>query len=269
MSEIKKLVSLTSLFMAAGRAIENEREDRLFEDPFARQLAGEETFELLKRDKDIVTNTKKNSHYIPVRTRFFDDFIINSVSQCHQIVILGAGMDTRAFRLNLPENSHIYEIDQAEVLEHKNAILKDISPKSHRHTIKADLRFPWIHLLLESGYCQDQPSIWLLEGLLYYLTEMEVYQLLKNISDVSAINSYLGADLVNKKSLEGDSKVMKTWRSGFDEPEVLFNDYGWTVSVVEPGDEKAHFGRYIDKNPPRNILNIPRVFLATGRKYKP
>jgi methyltransferase (TIGR00027 family) len=265
MSEIQNFVPFTSLLIAAERAIETERENSLFKDPFARQLAGEETFALLDPEKNIVIR-ENGRPYIPVRTRFFDDFLLHCVSQCNQIVILGAGMDTRAFRLNIPENTHIYEIDQAEVLDYKNAILRDVSPKSHRHTIKADLRFPWIHLLLESGYCQDQPSIWLLEGLLYYLTEIQVHELLKLISDVSAKNSYLATDLVNRKALEGNTEITKHWHSGFDEPETLFTDHGWIPSVVQPGDENAHFGRYINQLPPRNIPDVKRVFFVTARK---
>ncbi len=265
MSEIKKIVPFTSLLIAAERAIETERENALFKDPYARKLAGEEAFLALDPKKNIITK-QKGRPYIPVRTRFFDDFLIRSASQCNQIIILGAGMDTRAFRLNLPENTHIYEIDQPEVLDYKNTILQNVSPNNNCHSIKADLRFPWIHLLLESGYCQDQPSIWLLEGLLYYLTEIEVNQLLKTISDVSAKNSYIAADLVNRKSLEGDTKIRQHWCSGFDEPETLFADHGWRASVVQPGDENAHFGRYINKLPPRHIPNVKRVFFVTAKK---
>ncbi|MGK7954575.1 MAG: SAM-dependent methyltransferase [Crocosphaera sp.] len=264
MSDIKDFVPFTSLVIAAERAIETERENALFKDPYARKLAGEEAFLALNPKKNIITK-QEGRPYIPVRTRFFDDFLINSVSECKQVIILGAGMDTRAFRLNIPKDTHIYEIDQAEVLDYKNTILKDICTKNNLHSIKADLRLPWIHLLLESGYCQEQPSVWLLEGLLYYLTETEVEQLLQIISNITAKNSYLIADLVNRKALEGNEKIRKHWRSGFDEPEILFANHGWTASVVQPGDENAHFGRYINKLPPRHIPNVKRVFFVTAK----
>ena len=216
MSEIKKFVPFTSLLIAAERAIETERENSLFKDPYARKLAGEEAFLALDPKKNIVSKEKG--------------------------------------------------IDQPEVLDYKNTILQDVTPNNNCHSIKADLRFPWIHLLLESGYCQEQPSIWLLEGLLYYLTEIEVNQLLKTISDVSAKNSYIAADLLNRKSLEGDTKIRQHWCSGFDEPETLFADHGWTASVVQPGDENAHFGRYIKKLPPRHVPDVKRVFFVTAKK---
>ena len=55
MSEIKDFVPLTSLLIAAERAIETERPNRLFEDPFARMLAGSEAFALLQPEQNIVT----------------------------------------------------------------------------------------------------------------------------------------------------------------------------------------------------------------------
>lgn len=266
MSEIKDFVSLSSRFMAAIRAIETERSDRLFEDPFAAQLAGSETITLIAPKAKAYED--KGTPIVVVRTRFFDDFLMSSVSDIPQVVILGAGMDTRAFRLPLPSGIHVYEIDQPEVIETKESILKNTLAKTNRHTIKANLRQPWSNLLREQGYRADIPSVWLVEGLLYYLSDLEVNNLLKTISDLSATGSCLGADLVNVKALQSQQKsgeLGKYWRSGYDQPENLFAAYGWKASVVQPGDEEANFGRY-KRQPPRNIPDIARSFFVTAKK---
>ena len=265
MSEIKDFVCLTSQLMAARRAIETKRPDRLFEDPFATKLAGAEAFALLEPDKNIVI-AEEGRPYLAVRTRFFDDFLISLAPKLRQVVILGAGMDTRAFRLSWSSGTHVYEIDKPEVIAYKNSILKDTPAKSHRHAIAGDLSESWSDLLLAQGYRTDLPSVWLLEGLLMYLDEAEVHELLNTISTLTATGSYLGADLVNVKSLEGDNKMKKHWRSGFDEPEKLFAAHGWKASVVQPGDEEANFGRYTNKLPPRAVPDAKRVFLITATK---
>ena len=108
MSEIKDFVPRTSLFMAGIRAIETERPDRLFEDPFAAKLAGVEILALLEPwKKEYLEN---GNSVVTVRTRFFDDFLSSSAAKLSQIVILGAGMDTRAFRLPWLSGTHIYEL---------------------------------------------------------------------------------------------------------------------------------------------------------------
>ncbi|MEO1376690.1 MAG: SAM-dependent methyltransferase [Cyanobacteria bacterium J06635_10] len=265
MSEIQDFVSFTSQLIAAQRAIETQRADRLFEDPFAAKLAGTEAFTLLQPEKNIVS-TQKGRPYIAVRTRFFDDFLISLASKFRQVVILGAGMDTRAFRISWYAQTHVYEIDRKEVIAYKNEILKNTSPKSDRHCIASDIKESWCDLLVARGYRTDLPSVWLLEGLLMYLSEAEVHDLLSSISNLTVAGSYLGADLVNIKALEGDTEMKKHWRSGFDEPEKLLSAHGWKASVVQPGDEGANFGRYTNKLPPRTVPDVKRVFLITATK---
>lgn len=174
-------------------------------------------------------------------------------------------MDTRAYRLPWSSETKIYELDQAQVIETKTAILADATPKSQHYAISADLTQPWSHLLLEQGYQPTLPSIWLLEGLLMYLTELQVRQLLDIISQLATADSSLGLDLVNVKSIEYEP-YKGYFRSGFDEPEELLAEYGWKAEVIQPGDKGAHFGRYTNKLPPRNVPDIERVFLVKARK---
>lgn len=258
--EPDQFVPFTARLMAAMRAKETARTDSLFNDAFAAKLAGEEAFAVLEQKL-----TEEDQSYVAVRTRFFDDFLLDVCSEINQIVILASGMDTRAYRLPWSSATKIYELDQAQVLETKKAILVDATPTCQHYCIPADLTQPWSHLLLEQGYQPNLPSVWLLEGLLMYLTEPQVHQLLRTISQLTSSNSYLGLDLVNVKSIEYEP-YKGYFRSGFDCPEELLTKFGWNAEVIQPGDERAHFGRYTSKLPPRHVMDVKRVFLVKADK---
>ncbi|GAA6620218.1 SAM-dependent methyltransferase [Scytonema sp. NUACC26] len=265
MVEIKDSVSLTSRIMAALRAIETQRPDRLFEDPLAAVLAGDDMIaEVIRTAKEY---ENRGTPFVATRTRFFDDFLMSVAHQTSQVVILGAGMDTRAFRLSWHPDTHLYEVDRPEVLQFKESLLENSQALCHRHSLSIDLKQPWSELLIAQGFQIDIPSAWLVEGVFYYLSDNEVHDLLKTITHLSAPTSYLGADLINTKSiLQSNDGLSKHWRYGCEEPETLFATYGWKASVVQPGDEQAHFGRYTYKFPPRDVPDVARVFFATALK---
>lgn len=265
MSEIQDFVSRTSQMMAAQRALETERPDALFADRYAARLAGPKAIAWAK--PKLKEYEDRGTPMVSVRTRFFDDYLMSAASQLGQVVILAAGMDTRAFRLPWPAETCIYELERPEVLETKESILQNTPPKCQRYAIAADFAQPWSSKLLAAGFKSEQPSLWLLEGLLYYLSETEVKELLKTISELSAIGSRLGGDLINTKVVETEKEEFsKYWRYGCDEPEKLFAENGWKASVVQFGDEEAHFGRFTYQFPPREVPNIPRGFLVRATK---
>ena len=200
MSETFKPVAYTSKIMAAIRAVEHERPNRLFTDPYAAELAGEDT--IIKAISKIQENEDKGMPYVEVRTRYFDDWLKSIANKIKQIVILGAGLDTRAYRINLPANIHLYELDQAEVIEYKNTILHKYSSSCHRVSLASDLRKVWSENLISAGYQTNVPTAWLIEGLFYYLTEEEVKNILEQINKLSLANSYLAADFINKANLK-------------------------------------------------------------------
>lgn len=98
-SEAKEVqVSFTAKVMAAVRAIETQRDSALFIDPFAEQLAGADTIQAaIFRVKEYEKQVKP---FISVRTRFFDDFLMNCSHNIREVLFPSAGLDTRAFRLN-------------------------------------------------------------------------------------------------------------------------------------------------------------------------
>ncbi|MEY3868893.1 MAG: hypothetical protein RLZZ338_2784 [Cyanobacteriota bacterium] len=266
MSESKDVgVSFTAKVMAAARAVESKRANPLFIDPLAEHLAGAEAIE---KAIPILEEYEKNGRpFSSVRTRFFDDFLVKYSHNIRQIVLLGSGMDTRAFRLNWQPETHFYEIDQADVMNYKESVLNDFNPNCYRHSIFTDLREEfWPELLLKKGYQPSEPSLWLLEGFLYYLKETEVHNLLTNINNLSVPGSGLGADVINTVVLNGSDQWAKYWHSSCDNPESFFAGYGWKASAIQPGDEGASFGRYTYQFPDRSLLDVPHLFFVTASK---
>ncbi|MDJ1172370.1 SAM-dependent methyltransferase [Roseofilum sp. BLCC_M154] len=230
-------VPFTARVMAAIRAAESDRPDRLFYDPWAQQFVTPEAIAF--KDEKLHA---RDHEYVAIRARFLDDLIASSVPPLKQIVILGAGMDARAFRLTWPKEATLYELDQPEVIEAKQTYFQDIEPQINRKAIAADLTQPWKSLLLEQGYQPEMPTLWILEGLLMYLTEPEVHNLLQTLSDLSAPESVLGCDLLGKAGIDY-APYRGYFKSGFDDPIALFASYGWQAMVTEPNEFSVTLGR--------------------------
>ena len=122
-------IAKTSLLTAAMRAVETKRSDeqgRLFSDPYAELLAGEEGTDLLKR----AIAASGDQPAIAVRTYFIDQKIKEALQKgVRQIVMLAAGMDTRAYRFSFPQGTCLFELDRPEVLSYKQEKLKDVKPQ--------------------------------------------------------------------------------------------------------------------------------------------
>jgi methyltransferase (TIGR00027 family) len=268
-------IAQTARWTAAIRAKESAREDRLFDDPFAATLAGEEGIEQLNR-VDAGDNP-----FVLIRTRFFDDFLTraNRNGGIGQVVIVAAGMDTRAFRLDWAPGTQLYELDRPGLLALKDDLLAPTGaqPLRSRHVVGVDLAQPWAQALLDAGFDAQAPSAWLVQGLVQYLPEEAVRNLLQELSGLAATGSVLGADLVSRSLLDSPymKEYLKTleergspWIFGTDEPEALLAQYGWQAEVVQPGEEGANFGRWQYPVAPRSTPGIPRSYLVTAQKVQ-
>ncbi|MFK8183699.1 MAG: class I SAM-dependent methyltransferase [Phormidesmis sp.] len=258
-------VSFTARSMAAARALESRREDALFHDPLAEKLAGAEAIE--KAASIVEKNEKEGSPYPQVRTRFLDDVLLANASDIRQVVLLGAGLDTRAFRMGLSSDTHVYEIDQQDIFDYKNPILENDQPSCVRHTIVSDVsEGEWPELLLENGFQKDKPSIWIAEGFLYYLFEKDVIALMKTLQTFAAVGSVFACDVINEVVCNGRDDWSKYWQWGCDEPEAFWGQYGWLANAVQPGEEGACFDRYTFPIPPREDKDKIHIFFVTAVK---
>jgi len=197
-------VAKTALGAAIVRARESHRDDRLFDDPYAQAFVdaapgafpeqpktGEELAALGPRAS---LGAVFYSHGV-IRTRFFDDYLTAAATAagCSQVVLLAAGLDTRAFRLPWPPRTRVFEVDLPGVLAFKDSVLaaEGAVPCCERTTVPADLRAGWTAALTEAGFDRTSPAGWLAEGLLIYLSAAEAERLLDGISQLSAPGSQL------------------------------------------------------------------------------
>ncbi|HVV25008.1 MAG TPA: SAM-dependent methyltransferase [Pseudonocardiaceae bacterium] len=227
----------SALWIAAARARESARPDRLFDDPWADRLAGDTGRARLAAQPE--------NRFLPVRTRFFDD-VVTSADWATQLVLLGAGMDTRAYRLPLPPAMTVYEIDQpgsSAVPEPvKESVLADAEPVCRRSTVAADLRGDWPSALLAAGFRPTEPTVWLAEGLFFYLSPSTVDDLLAGTAALSESRALLAADTFGTGVLSIPGVGAEAFCT--DEPVALLRRAGWsTVDVTEPGQSAANYGR--------------------------
>ncbi|GLY53131.1 class I SAM-dependent methyltransferase [Lentzea sp. NBRC 102530] len=172
-------VARTALMVAAARAIETHRPDSLARDDYAEHFvraAGTcESWPLRPQEVPAGDDDPlwgRLGRYFGLRTRVLDDFVLRSVSAgARQVVLLGSGLDTRAFRLDWPPGCVVFEIDQGPVLNFKQEVLDGLgaTPGARRVPIAGDLRDDWEKSLGDAGFDPASPSVWLAEGLMLYL----------------------------------------------------------------------------------------------------
>ncbi|MBP0021727.1 MAG: SAM-dependent methyltransferase [Cyanobacteria bacterium SBLK] len=259
-------IPFSARLMAALRAKESARSDRLFDDPFAARLAGKEAMEFANTQSQ-----PRDIAYLAMRTKLFDDFFqdvlfAKKIPEISQVVLLAAGMDSRAYRLYWPENTYLYELDFSGILAYKKNRLNGILPRCKRIEIAADLTQPWTHHLLEQGYQRDRPSLWLLEGLLMYLEASQCDRLLREIASLTVPGSYLGLDLIDRQTLQRDRDSNGYFQFGIDDPIGFLAQYNWTATIANPADLKIGSDRFNRFFAGDRISDTARPFLVTAWK---
>jgi methyltransferase (TIGR00027 family) len=140
------------------------------------------------------------------RTAFFDRAIRDHVGTIRQLVILGAGWDTRAY--NLPEGSDVsvFEVDTAEMMAVKRAALREAGIDSaHVAFVRVDFNEePWLDGLERNGFDPALPTFVLWEGVVYYLEEDAVHAALEVIGSRLASGSVVAFDYASREMVEGE-----------------------------------------------------------------
>jgi methyltransferase (TIGR00027 family) len=263
----------TARWTAAVRAGERGRPDRLVDDPWAAELAGPAGMAWLAgRPEGSVLP-------IVVRTRYFDDWMRDVAIEgpMRQVVLIGAGLDTRAWRLPWPAGVVVYEVDRAEVLEAKGGILARAGavPACDRWPVAADLASDWAAALCDAGFDAAVPAAWLIEGVLFYLQEEVIHRVLETVSSLAARGSRLGFDIVNlavltspytKAWIDMQAAAGAPWIGALDDPDAVLADLGWTASLVQPGEPPANHGRWTLPVPPASIPDLPHSWYVTAER---
>jgi methyltransferase (TIGR00027 family) len=191
--------------VAAARAMETHRHDTLAQDAYAEHLVRAAGFAAHwpVRIEDAPGGDAnplwgRLGRYFGLRTRVYDDYLLRSArAGARQVVLLGAGLDSRAFRLDWPEDTVVFELDQNDVLSFKQRVFDGLRATltAVRRPIVADLRDDWAPALLAAGFDAAKPSTWLAEGLLLYLPSAAQQRLMDTVDRLSVPGSALAYEV--------------------------------------------------------------------------
>jgi len=180
--------SYTGRMCAASRYLESQRTDAMFQDPLAYKLAGAEGRKAPMGEWILVPRTVYGDNVLSWRYQH---------QQVRQLVLLGAGMDARAWRLDLPE-LRVFEVDQPTTFDVKEPLVADetLTVKS-RVVVSTDFSnsdkwhgtAQWADDLLYSGFDPDVPTVWLLEGLVMYLYDDDMELVMRKIGELTSANA--------------------------------------------------------------------------------
>lgn len=281
--DIKTSVGSTAVMVAAARAVETEQPDPLIRDPYARLLvhnAGAEVLweamlepEIVAKieaiDKESAARIQHIRGYQAVRTHFFDAYFADAVAAgIRQVVILASGLDSRAYRLDWPAGTVLYEIDQPQVLEYKSSTLaaSGATPSADRREVAIDLRDDWPTALRAAGFDPTQPTAWLAEGLLMYLPAEAQDKLFTLIGELSPVGSRVSAETAPTHSDERREQMRERFKKvaeeiGFEQHvdvgELMYrdehraeladwlNEHGWRATSRNSIDEMERMGRRV------------------------
>ncbi|ORV19579.1 class I SAM-dependent methyltransferase [Mycobacterium celatum] len=269
--DITTSVGSTALFVATARALEAQKPDPLAVDPFAevfcRAVGGDWAGVLDGKVPDHQLKTDDfGQHFINfqgARTRYFDNYFRQAADAgVRQVVILAAGLDSRAYRLPWPGGTTIFELDQPQVLEFKREVLAEhgAEPKVERREVAIDLREDWPQALRDSGFDPSKPSAWIAEGLLIYLPATAQQQLFTGIDALAASGSHIavedGAPLPadqfaaaveeeRKATAAGDQRVFfqLVYNERFAPADQWLGERGWTAVATPLADYLREVGR--------------------------
>lgn len=242
------------MMVAAYRARATIHHPDLCNDPWAAQLAGDEGYRLA----DMLDVAQPQMElWIAVRTGFIDRHVRHLISaQCGatQVVILGAGLDTRAARLATP-GVRFFEVDHPATGEHKRACVGELAgyPVGDITFVRCDFeRDDFLEQLVASGFDRDRPAAIVWEGVACYLTEEAVRATLGRIATGCHPRTSVVFDTIGKKMVAGSSRheedrdasrlvdaVGEPVRWGVDDPLPLLYEVGFRRVAVSSFDAAA------------------------------
>jgi methyltransferase (TIGR00027 family) len=232
--DITTSVGSTALFVAAARALEAQKPDPLAIDPYAevfcRAVGGEWADLLDGNAPEHALKTEFGDHFVNfqgARTKYFDAYFRAAAADgVRQIVLLAAGLDSRGYRLDWPDGTVVYELDQPQVLEFKRDVLAHHTPTAERREIAVDLRHDWPQALRDNGFNPARPSAWIAEGLLIYLPATAQHQLFTGIDTLAAAGSHVAIE-------EGEPMPQEAFEAKRDEERAAEEDTFFTLVYNE------------------------------------
>jgi methyltransferase (TIGR00027 family) len=238
-------ISDTARWVAIYRAMESERPDAIFRDPFARRLGG-------TRGEEIVATLpqgRASAWALIVRTAVFDEIVRELVAGAgvDLVVNLAAGLDTRPWRLDLPPSLRWVDVDFADILRYKADQLRGEPPRCRYEALEADLTNAAMRqaLFARLGASATRALV-ITEGLLVYLEAEQVRALARDLRAVPSFRWWL-CDLSNTRLLKmlqqrwGDALARGNapMKFGVDDAEGFFAPLGWRVAEFRSAMDEA------------------------------
>lgn len=237
-------VSDTARWVAMYRAMESERPDALFRDPYARRLAGPAGEQILAS----MPQGRRWAWPMVVRTAVMDEIVMRLVTQqgVDTVLNLAAGLDARAYRLELPHELHWIDVDLEGILSYKEAALEGERPRCRVEFVRADLTNPAARRsLFQRVGAQAQRALVIAEGLLVYLKPEDVTSLAKDLAQAQAFRWWL----IDLGSPALQKMMSRTWgkqlQSG-NAPMLFFPADG-TAFFARAGWDEAEYRPIFDE----------------------
>jgi len=226
-------ISDTARWVAVYRAMETERPDALFRDPFAKQLAGEKGEQIVRTMKD----GRSMAWAMIVRTQVFDEVIMAEIATdgIDLVLNLAAGLDARPWRLELPATLRWVDVDLPDILRYKLETLRDAKPKCRYEAVEADLTNEAARRSLFARLGAEANRVLVVtEGLLIYLSDAEVGALATDLHAQPSFARWV-IDLANPRLLR---MMTKSWGKALasgnapfkfapSNGTTFFRDFGW------------------------------------------
>jgi methyltransferase (TIGR00027 family) len=283
--DIATSVGATAVMVALARAAETASAEPLISDQFAEALVSTPELEGVREQvaawwtpepedeaeaaTDFTVDSRHMINYQAVRTHFFDAYFADAVAAgVRQVVILAAGLDSRAYRLDWPDGTVVYEIDLPKVLQYKAETLAahGAAPVVDRRPVPVDLRHDWPQTLRDAGFDATGPTAWLAEGLLPFLPAAAQEAMFASIDELSGSGSRVavemfGVDQDKRREAEQKWQELRAKRAArgqdtsFNPFDLWFDDegrpdsadwfgaHGWTTRAVSARDEGLRLGR--------------------------
>jgi methyltransferase (TIGR00027 family) len=274
-------VGATALGVARLRVAETARSDRLVADPYAGHIlaaaaaagspwaavspqTGLDFFALM-------------ADQVAVRTRFLDQALLRLArAGCAQVVLLACGMDTRAFRLDWPAGTRVFEADLGEVLAFRDTTLAahDVAPRCERVAVPADLRQDWPAALRSAGFDPSRATAWLAEGILYALPPTAADTLLDRITELSTPASALALDhLEDSPHLRAaraavSPELVDLWQGGPTDLRRWLTAHGWQPAIHDLREVATAYHRNVPAELTGDAATPARAWLATATRHR-
>jgi methyltransferase (TIGR00027 family) len=253
-------ISDTARWVAVYRALESERPDALFRDPYARRLAGERGAALVRE----IHRGRDSAWAMIVRTHVLDEMILRAVQGGVDTVLnLAAGLDTRPYRLSLPPSLRWIEVDLPEILAFKETELAGERRACSLDRVALDLADAHARrAFFRKVRAGSRKTLVVSEGLLLYLEPEAVASLAEDLHAQPVFQTWL-FDLVSPGLLRGLQRSWgKTLAGGgvalrFAPPEgaEFFRPRGWNaVEVRSTLEEAGRLGRTMPLSPLVRLL---------------